>query len=355
MWNIGPFPRPAGSLVVAVLLFAPAASPAAEPAGRTPADKAVERALEFLYQHRPDRGTWQSARRPGPAIPGLVVMAFLSAGHLPGEGRNGDALEKAIRFVLASQQPNGLISADPKVVMYHHGIATLMLAEVAGMTRGKLSDEVRKGLEKAVAVILRAQRTNGPGVGGWRYTVRGIDSDTSVTGWQMMALRAAKDLGCDVPPTTIERAVKYIENCRDPVTGGYCYQPHFGVTAACTGTGVLTLEICGKDMHRKPALLQAGNYILKNPPWKDKFREYSIYYCTQAIYQLGDPYWKTYRPRLHAELLQNQRADGSWRDGDVGPEYCTAMAVLALTVDYGYLPIYQRGEDSADKRAKTAK
>ena len=32
-----------------------------------------------------------------------------------------------------------------------------------------------------------------------------------------------------------------------------------------------------------------------------------------------------------------------------GPNYCTAMAILALTVEYRFLPIYQRAEEPADK------
>jgi hypothetical protein len=346
-----PMPHLPGFLAIAFLLAA-TASPlsAAKPERRTPADRAVERALDYLARKQPAQGRWESERRPGPAVSALVVMAFLSAGHLPGEGRYGDAVEKGLRFVLAAQQPNGVFSRDPRVAMYHHGIATLMLAEVAGMTRGPLADEVREKLEKAVALILRAQRTTGPAAGGWRYTVRGIDGDVSVTGWQLLALRAAKDLGCDVPPSSIERALKYIQSCRDPVTGGYCYQPHYSLTVACTGTAVLALEICGKDQHGKPELLQAGNYILKNPPWKDQYRAYATYYCTQAIHQLGDPLWKTYRSRLHEAVLRSQKADGSWTDNEVGPEFATAMAVLALTVDYGYLPIYQRGTDPAEKR-----
>ena len=116
-----------------------------------------------------------------------------------------------------------------------------------------------------------------------------------------------------------------------------------------TGTGILALEICGKEQHGKPELMKAGSYILDHAPWKSGHVFYGIYYCTQAMYQLGDNYWNVYRPQLLEELLRRQRANGSW-DGEVGSSYCTAMAVLALTVDYGYLPIYQRGEDRATKR-----
>src|SRR5205814_1665075 len=115
-------------------------------------------------------------------------------------GKYGQTVEKGIRWVLGRQQPNGLIATEYGHEMYHHGIATLMLAEVAGMTDGELGREVRKKLEKAVALILKAQRRTGAERGGWRYQVAPVNgSDMSVTGWQLMALRAAKHLGGDVP------------------------------------------------------------------------------------------------------------------------------------------------------------
>src|SRR5262249_24105433 len=155
------------------------------PAKDTPVDKAIERGLVFLHntQDRAD-GSWRAG--PGgknPAITSLAVMAFLSAGHVPGEGRYGETVEKGVRWVLKEQRPNGLIASDGGHEMYHHGIATLMLAEVAGMTDGDLGRQVRKGLEKAVAVILKAQRVRGPERGGWRYQVAHVGgSDLSVTG-----------------------------------------------------------------------------------------------------------------------------------------------------------------------------
>jgi len=228
-----------------------------------------------------------------------------------------------------------------------------MLAEVAGMTQGKLADEVRKKLEKAVAVILKAQRTNGADKGGWRYRVAPVDgSDISVTGWQILALRAAKNVGCDVPPEAIERAVEYIKRCQEPSSGGFRYTPNGGVTIPCTGTSILGLEVCGKDFHHSEEALKAGSYLLKSPPrWGTPHFFYSIYYCSQATFQLGDNYWDYFRPHLHETLFRNQNKDnGCWTGGDFdgqtyGANYCTAMGVLALTVEYRYLPIYQRGEE----------
>jgi hypothetical protein len=234
--------------------------------------------------------------------------------------------------------------------MYHHGICTLMLAEVAGMTDAKQAEEIRRKLVKAVQVILVAQRAGGQHRGGWRYTVAGNDGDISVTGWQIMALRAAKNLGCDVPAERIQMAVDYIKRCQDPATGGFRYQPGAHLTIPCTGTSILALEICGKEYHRAPELLKAGSYLLRNPPqWGQAYFPYSIYYCSQAAFQLGGQYWESFRSKLHEVLLRNQSANGAWQEGHLGPIYPTAMGVLALTVEYRYLPIYQRAEDLEEK------
>lgn len=337
--------------VAALLVLVPAA-PAQPPKGGTPLDQSIERALEFLRLMQGPDGSWRirGAQR-NVAISALAVMAFLSSGHVPGEGPYGETIENGIRYVIAMQQPNGLIATEGAHEMYHHGICTLMLAEVAGMTKGPLADEVRHKLEKAVAVILKGQRKSGVHRGGWRYRVEGYDSDISVTGWQLLALRAARNLGCDVPASSIEEAVQYIQRCRDPGTGGYRYLPGGPVTMPCTGTSILGLELCGKDQHASPEVLRAGAFLLKVPPrWGQPHFPYSIYYCSQATFQLGDTYWNHYRPQLHDALLGNQSENGSWFSQDnegrhYGPIYCTAMSVLALTVEYRFLPIYQRGEE----------
>jgi hypothetical protein len=336
------------AVVVGMSPWGLAAAPAQQ-AGRDRVDRSIEQALSFLRSMQEPDGAWQ-AHGKNPAITSLAVMAFLSAGHVPREGPYGDTVEKGIRWVLRAQQPNGLIAAAAGHEMYHHGICTLMLAEVAGMTDAKLGAEVRQRLEKAVKVILQAQRTSGPHRGGWRYRVVGSDADMSVTGWQLLALRAAKNLGCDIPPQRIDLAVDYIKRCRDRATGGFCYTPGGGLTVACTGTGVLGLEICGKSHHHAPEALQAGSFLIKNPPrWQDHHFFYSVYYCSQATFQLGNNYWSYFRPQLHKVLLDNQRSNGSWVGNDgYGANYGTAMAVLALTVEYRYLPIYQRGEEPGE-------
>ncbi|MFL5241447.1 MAG: prenyltransferase/squalene oxidase repeat-containing protein [Gemmataceae bacterium] len=352
-----------GLAVVLVLCMA-AVLPAAEDGEKSErVDKAIDKALEYLSNHQNEDGSWNSAQGPkNAAITGLSVMAFLSAGHVPGEGKYGDTIKKGVEWVLKQQQTNGLIATQRHYEMYQHGICTLMLAEVAGMTDGKLGEEIRTKLARAIDIILKAQRPQNQGEarGGWRYLVEHVrGSDISVTGWQIMALRAAKNLGCDVPPEAIEKAVAYIKRSQDPNTGAFRYAVHEGsrTTIACTGTSILALELCGKEMHRSEELLRAGGYLLKhNPPWGYEQISYSMYYCSQACFQLGGNYWNHFKPLMHKHLLGAQESSGAWKgdqaeERSFGRHYSTSMAVLALTVEYRFLPIYQRSEE-ADEKAK---
>ena len=353
------------------------------PREREPMDEAIDGGLLYLSRTQSTDGSWaasgtQDPIRPGPNLPAqrvggdmavtaLAVMAFLSAGHVPGEGPYGDAVATGIRFVLNNQQTNGLLASrnNGGAEMYYHGICTLMLAEVVGMTEGKQADELKKRLESAIAIIFAAQRKStgfnrDRDRGGWRYTVTGSDADLSVTGWQVLALRAAKNIGCDIPRERIRAAIEYVKRCFDIRSGGFTYTAYGNVTVPCTGVGILCSELGGKDLHQSAEALKAGGYVLKTPlnPFQQHFF-YGVYYTSQAMFQLGDNYWKSYREDLHKLLLRTNspNANGSWAgrgfdDLHYGTAYCTAMAILALTVEYRYLPIYQRFEEPLERDGK---
>jgi len=315
------------------------------------ADGAIRRALDHLKSTQKPDGAWDSGNfGPATSITSLSVMAFLAAGHVPGEpGPYREAIERGVRYVLEHQHADGLlVSNSSHGPMYCHGISTLMLAEVAGMTPDPaLADRVRAALGRAVDLIAKAQdvHKNPDNAGGWRYQAGSGDSDISVTGWQVMALRAAKGAGCAVDSGRIDRAVAYLKRCAFK-DGGFSYQPGQGPNNPRTGTGTLALEICGA--HLTPEAVAGAEYLLKHPPqWGSQYFFYEAYYCSQAMFQVGDKYYRGYQPRLASILLEHQQQDGSWLSGDgndqsAGRNYCTSMGVLALAVEYRYLPIYQR-------------
>jgi hypothetical protein len=312
----------------------------------------MARALAYLKSTQKPDGAWDSGGfGRATSITSLAVMAFLAAGHVPGApGPYRATVEGGIRYVLDHQRPNGLIvSNSSHGPMYCHGISTLMLAEVVGMTAdAELAARCRAALARGVKLIVLAQNLakNPNHSGGWRYQPTSRDSDLSVSGWQVMALRAAKAAGCAVPSDNIDRALDYIKRCSSPEEGGFGYQPGSGPNNPRTGTGVLALEICGT--HESPEAVAGAEYLLKHPPrWASSYFFYEVYYCPLALFQMGDRYFLTYYPKLVAILLEHQDKDGSWLSGDGndrsgGRVYCTAMAVLALAVEHHYLPIYQR-------------
>ena len=339
-------------LILPLAVGAQDVSPDAAPANPA-VDAAIRRALEHLKATQKPSGAWDSGGfGEATSVTSLAVMAFLSAGHVPGEpGPYREAVERGIRYVLDHQHANGLlVSNTSHGPMYCHGISTLMLAEVVGMTPDPaLADRAGATLARAVELIVKAQNVpKGPeNAGGWRYQPNSHDSDISVTGWQVMALRAAKAAGCAVDAEAIDRAVAYLKRCAVKDGGGFDYQPgRKAPNNPRTGTGILALEICGA--HLTPEAVAGADYLLKHPPqWGGQYFFYEVYYCSQATFQVGDKPFRTYYPRLVSILLEHQEQDGSWLSGDGydqsgGRNYCTAMAVLALAVEYRYLPIYQR-------------
>ena len=314
-------------------------------------DASIRNALKWLSRAQTASGAWEAEDYGrSTATTSLAVLAFMAAGHVPAEGPYGRVIERGIAWVLSQQQGNGLLVGERQShgPMYSHGIATLMLAEVCGMVTGDLSDRVRVSLEKAVRLVVNAQNSPKAGQhdGGWRYQPTSRDSDLSVTAWQLLALRAAKDIGCDIPGRNIDRAISYIKRLRVERDGGFGYMSSNGATVTRAGTGIVALEVCGE--HRTAETLAAARYILARPLTNhEHYFYYGAYYCTVGMYKVGGEQWQQARPVLYQTILKEQKTAGFWspQDGSerrAGPVYATALALLALCIEYGYLPIYQR-------------
>ncbi len=314
-------------------------------------DESIVRALRYLSEEQNATGSWRAGSYgDSTATTSLAIMSFLAAGHVPGEGPYGTQINRGIDWVLSQQQPNGMLVGRGRShgPMYSHGISALMLAEVFGMVDEGLARKVKPGLEKGIKLILAAQnhRKEPAHRGGWRYYTTSTDSDLSVSAWQLLALRAAKDAGCDVPAENIDDAIEYIRRLRVRGNRGFGYQTGHGSSATRAGTGIVALEVCG-DHHSKEALGAADALIRRPLQRSDGYFYYGAYYCTVGMFKIGGEYWKRIKPTLFEVILSEQRADGSWqaRQGSekkAGTTYATSMAVLALAVEYRFLPIYQR-------------
>jgi prenyltransferase beta subunit len=317
-----------------------------------PVDEAIDQALTWLARRQLESGGFANKSRRGrkdkadsTAVTSLCVMAFLAKGYTPGRGPHGQLLNDAIDYVLDQQNRHGVLNDGPSNgEMYHHGISTLMLSEVSGMVDPARQERVGQALAKALKVILAAQRVRKDRKhrGGWRYKHSSRDSDISVTGWQILSLRSARGNGAKIPGEAIEQGLAYVLRCRRG-DGGFAYQPGGRPGIARTGTALLCLELLGR--HDDAVTRKAGAWILRHrrdlKPGKRHYA-YGLYYTAQGMFQLGGKAWEQFAEHLYRICLKTQEKDGSWdvdRHGDV---YSTAMNVLALSVSYRQLPIYQR-------------
>ncbi len=320
-------------------------------------DPAVESALRHLARiQRPD-GSFPDRYGDSTGIPALAGMAFLSKGHLPTEGPYAEALNRCVDFVLMNQRDSGVFEKGDagSGPMYAHNIATLFLSEVSGMVDPARQEQIEKVLPKALRVILRAQavRKNESDQGGWRYHPGSTDSDTSCSGWALMALRSAKLNGAEVPDAAIAEAVAYLKRRQHERHGCFGYRGVEDHARSLTGMGLLCLELCGH--HGTPETVKAADYVLRtfrDLPG-DQFEFYGNYYNAQGMFQIGGRYWSEYANWMYETYLDKQRADGSWDSREAGAVYGTCMMTLAFTVPYRQLPIYQRDEtvdEEADQR-----
>lgn len=337
------------SIVLSLCLAVPgaplAADKAQEPLARYEkrVDEAIDLALGYLAAKQAPHGGWPSGRSPT-GITALCVMAFLAKGYTPGTGPHGMTIDKGIDFVLKRQNAQGVFAPQ----MYTHCMTTLMLSEVSGMVDPGRQKKIDLALGKALRVILAAQKVSKPAAmqGGWRYAPTSGDSDLSLTGWALMALRSARNGGADIPEAAIERAVGFVSRCRS-ADGGFSYQPGGAPGLACTGVALLCLELSGK--HRDKLTLAAGEWIGEHLPRSagEAFFYYALYYTAQGMFQLGGDHWVRFATHMYEMMLRFQRNNGSWPAGSsheaqAGDCYSTAMAVLAFSVTYRQLPIYQR-------------
>ncbi|MDD2599572.1 MAG: hypothetical protein PHO37_10145 [Kiritimatiellae bacterium] len=309
-------------------------------------DQAVERGLAWIAagQHASGFfGNQKNATQSG--VWALCGMAFLAKGYVPGTEPYGHVVEKIVKKIAEEQRPDGYLS-DDHGKMYSHCIATLFLSEVSGMVRPELQKIIDQTLPKALQLIIDAQNIpkDQNNRGGWRYKPDSSDSDFSCSGWALMALRSARLNGAQIPPESIKSAVEYILRRHDESEGCFGYTDTRSHAVTLTGAGILCLSLCGE--HANPAIGRASRYLMKNYEKlpNDNYCFYGMYYAAQGLFQMGGEEWKTFSQWMYDTWIPKQFEDGHWDRQEQNTFYQTAMVVLAFTVPYRQLPIYQRDE-----------
>lgn len=305
-------------------------------------NESIQRGLQWLASVQNADGSFGRGRLSGNAgIVSLCGLAFMADGNMPGRGRYGEVVQRALEYVLKHVTESGLVySEGVNGPMYGHGFAALFLGEIYGMTPE--DTRVRDALVRAVRLIENSQNDEG----GWRYQPVPYDADVSVTICQVMALRSARNAGIEIPKDVIDGAVRYMRECQNP-DGGFRYMRNTGASGwPRTAAGVASLFYAGvyddDSIPRGLAYLRRVALPDGGGAAGQPYYYYGHYYAAQAMYLAGGDWWKEWWPRIRDELVDTQQPDGSWLDQQWGQPLGTSMSLIIMQMPKRYLPIFQK-------------
>lgn len=323
--------------------------------GGTPASElAVENGLKWLARHQYPDGSWRLDFTGGPcdgrcanpgtrevttAATGLTLMAFLGAGYTHQQGPYQQQVQNGLDYLKSRMRKTVFGGNLTDGSMYGQGIAVIALSEAYIMTK---DESLRETIELAMQYIVTAQHQQG----GWRY-VPAQPGDTTVTGWQIMALKSCSMAGFDVPEQTIRKARKFLYSVGNDSDGFFGYQTK-SKDPTSTAIGLLIQMFLGWDTQHR-GMLAGTRYLQKLGPSENNI--YFNYYATLTLFHSRHSSWESWNQQMRDYLIQTQsktgHESGSWffreKYGTVGGRlYTTAMAVMILEVYYRYLPLFDR-------------
>jgi len=332
--------------------------------GTTLTEAAVARGLRWLAEHQGRNGNWSLDRfhqvgncncsdrgrlHSDSAATALALLPFLGAGQTHLTGIYRDEVAKGLRWLIEHQEPNGDLRGGSSQYpgMYAHGQAAIVLCEAFLMTG---DEALRAPAQKAVDMIVEAQYPDG----GWRYypreNTRNRQGDTSVLGWQLMALQSAVAANLSVPDETLENADHFLDSVQKR-EGSYAYMPRDRGSPPMTAEALLCRIYLG--WHRNhPSMRKGITWMLaKQPPSSRAPNIYYWYYATQTLHHYGGAEWDEWNLAMRDVLVASQEtrghAAGSWSargplTSEGGRVYMTALSICCLEVYYRHLPIFRR-------------
>jgi len=336
--------------------------------GGTPAsERAVEAALKWLAEHQMADGGWDLNHQLHPhchgqcgnpgrmartriAATGLALLPFLGAGQTHKEGRYQGQVRNGLYYLIRQMKAGPHVGGlnEPGGRMYAHGIATIALCEAYAMTYDK---RLAGPAQQAVNFICWAQDPVG---GGWRYEPHEA-GDTSVVGWQIMALKSARMADLAVAPAVWRKASAFLDSVQENGGATYGYTDPGGGEAT-TAIGLLCRMHLGWKRDN-PALVQGVRWLARLGPSQGNL--YYDYYATQVLRHWEGDLWKAWNELMREHLVRTQATQGheagSWfmPEGDLGAVpggrlYCTSMATMILEVYYRHMPIYAKESTKID-------
>lgn len=302
-------------------------------------ERAVQEALKWLSERQQPSGAFTGGTLPDfeVGVSGLCVLTFLADGHThQAPGKYRETVRKGLEYLLSQQDPKGRIGVrSENNYMYSHAIATIALLEALLMTddRPMLEEPVKR----AVAFIVAAQNQKG----GWGYTFGSPETDTSVTVWQLQALRLAVSAGLRslVVPALIKARTALAALTDTEGRVGYRAVGQFPHGyAALTAMGMVGHMLASyrpdrELLEKQAAVIQKASKLSANRYENDLT---FLYYGSLAMFQLGNGHWSAWTQSFRGELLRRQQADGGFPPdldkwaGHGGQLYTTATATLTL-------------------------
>lgn len=348
--------------------------------GSAATESAVDRALEWLAYHQEADGSWSLERDQSfPALKGIsrsigdvaatgyALLAFLGAGHTDKMGKYKENVKRGLGWIIEQLKDNNRWNSGYQS-NYSQGIGTMALAEACAMN--PRNAELKKAAQQAANGVMEGQIKTGPSeYQGWDYAPGGTTNDTSVTGWNIMALKSAKVAGLHFDVASFEGAMNWIhagQNIKNAPEDAEYWEgglmSYRGTLDAPNGPGdpptavaaiaAVTRLFIGGEKPTSPGVAGPCNFMRKkeNLPTQWPGNLYYWYYGTLANFQRGGDGWKEWNTALKATLIENQRKDGdfagSWDEGQNGlkTQYggrvmSTSLGCLCLEVYYRYLQL----------------
>lgn len=303
-----------------------------------------ERGMQYLAKTQGENGDWGNDGYSGPGVTGMGVMVFLASGEDPNFGQFSGNIRRGLRSMIKAQNASTGYMGNS---MYQHGFAMLALAEAYGAVdeRNLWPDGDRdrrslgEALELAVRLAITSQRKNS--TGAWRYSPDSQDADTSVSGAVLVGLLAARNAGIEVPDEAINKAISYYQKMTSG-SGQVAYSGlGFDNSLARVSIGTLVYSIARrKDLPQFKATL---DFLVQQGDSGNSGHggaEYQRYYQAQALFQGNVDEWEKWNKLLVRQIKASQQPDGSIQ-GQFGV-VSTSLSLLALAVNYRFLPIYER-------------
>ncbi|GEM_PF-6488790 len=337
---------------------------------------ALAAALLWLARHQEDDGRWgadaypqrcqgQQCRGAGQSendagLTGLAALAFLSAGVGPADARwpgFSRAVGSALDWLAKRQEGDGALlpSGTPRRV-FQHAIGALAL--VQAVRQG--GDAWKDAAQKAVAWLDQSI-----GKEGWGYEAGDAAGDTTVTGWAVIAIAAARAAGLTGGDATLDRAVAWTDARTDDREFRVSYRPkmwypkYVGRNEFPTMAGhALVVRILVAGDQTSPKSTGYASLLAKSLPVGNDKATWDFYYWhvgTPAMWLLdgasGGPYWKAWSKALSGAVAPSQISGeecsaGSWLEEDpwskmAGRVYGAAINAMTLSVLTGRDTVYR--------------